>query len=533
LLVAVVALVLLVACANAANLFLARNATRARDILIRRALGAKPHQLARYVLAEATVVVLAATALGVLLAAIATRVLLALQPEPLPGAELVALDARALAFAAALATGSVLLFGGAPALALPGGTLSARAGPGHAGPRARRLRNALIVGQVLVSTLLLVSAALLLRTYAVLFPSDPGFEWRDRLAFRVEFSEDRFPDHDARQRALAALFDQLAGLPGVRSVSAASDLPLTRSRLSPNSVTIGEASAGSARMVHLRSVTPNYLSSMGMRLLGGRGLEPSDYAGAVPVAVINEAMAQYLWRGESPVRQRFRIPTPARGEVELEVVGVVANAWLSPGRTESRPEVFVPYAQEGGNELAIVVSASQPERLALPTAEIARRIVPDAAIVGPNRRLDRPMPLEHVLSDAMAPWRYQAVLVGVFAAVVVVLTAGGLYGVLSLDVARRKHELGVRLALGARPRVVAALVMRQGSRLVLSGLTLGVGVAVSAHRLLASFLYGVSPVDLASYAAAAIGVATIGLASAWLPARRATRVDPLVVLRDS
>jgi predicted permease len=448
----------------------------------------------------------------------------------LPGQALTSLSWRIVGFTAGVSALAVLLFGALPAAVTPQGVVALKGGRGDAPSALRRLQDALVVGQVLVSTVLFVASALFLRSYDLMAPPDPGFDWRDRLAFRVELPDQRYRDPAAREEFFDRLMGELERLPGVLSVSAASDLPLTTSHFSVE-VPSFSGVASDASMVLLRAATPNYLSSMGIEILRGRGIEEADGPDAHPIAVINRSMAEYLWRDEDPLGRSFEMSTATREAVTLQVVGVTADGWLSARRGGSRPEVFVPYAQERGNALAVVVHARNPERLSLAVLDVVRRLEPRVPVVGPNREFSGPGPLAGVISDALAPWRYQASLVGIFAALALVLTAGGMYGVLSFDVTRRSHEMGVRLALGARPVGVVRLMMRKGMRLVAAGIAAGVLVALSAGSALSSFLFGVRAVDPVSYLAAAAAVSVVGLVATWLPARRASDVDPSAVLR--
>jgi hypothetical protein len=274
-----------------------------------------------------------------------TRVLLALQPEPLPGNELVSLSWRVAGFAAGLSGVTVILFAAVPAAAIPRGALVPRGGRGDAPREWLRIRDALVIGQVLASTVMFIAGALFLRSYDLITPAEPGFAWQDRLAFRVELPDLGYENPMVRQAFFDRLLNELGGLSGVLSVSAASDLPLTRSHFSVAVPRSAEAPRD-ASMVLLRAATPNYLPSMGIRIPRGRGIAESDRSETAPVAVINESMADYLWPNADPIGRHFEMPTGTRGDVTLEVVGVIADAWLSARRGGSRPEVFVPHAQE-------------------------------------------------------------------------------------------------------------------------------------------------------------------------------------------
>jgi putative ABC transport system permease protein len=528
-LVVVVVCVFLVACGNVANLFFARNAGRMRELSVRRALGATRLQLARLILLEGLTLAAVAALLGTFMGIWVTRVLLTVQPRPLPGVQFVSLDARAFGFAAAVAMVSVLLFGALPALALPQGEWGSR-GTASADPlAARRMRSALVVGQVVLSTVLFIAAALFVRSYDLLRPADPGFETRDRLALRVELPADGYADAHARERFFKRLFRELSELPGVVSVSASSHVPLTQDHLSV--VLKGFNVNNGGQRVLLRAATPNYIDAMEMRLVRGRGIRESDRAGATPIAIINEAMAAWAWRGADPIGRRFTLHSPLRGDITVEVVGVVADAWLSARRGGSRPEVFVPFAQELVRELTIVLQAPNPRRLAASAMDVVHRLEPRVPVIGPNGEFDGPRTLDDVIAEALAPWRYQAALVGIFAGIAVLLTLGGLHGILAFDVSRRSHDMAVRLALGARPTALVREVLAVGMHLVGSGLVLGVLVAFAAHRALSSFVFVVSPLDPGSYGTATLAILLLCSCACWVPAVRAARLDPLAILR--
>ena len=386
------------------------------------------------------------------------------------------------------------------------------------------------VAEVAVAVLLLVGTVLLLRTYLILLPAQPGFAWRDRLAFRVELSE-RFYEEGERQRAFFDdLLERLRALPTVEEVALASDLPMTRTS---DTVAVIPPGGGeeNEQMVHPRSVTPGYLGLMEMPILRGRSLLPADAVGAPTPVVVNENMARFFWGGEEPLGKRFRMPVSEGRGLDMLVVGVVADAWNSPGRAESRPEVFLPFDREPHPAMAVVLRTRNPETTARVAVAAVHDLDPGVAIIGPNRRYDTPRMMADVLADAIAPWRYQLVLVAVFATAAVALTAVGLYGVLAFSVGLRRREIGVRLALGASPGAVMRLILGQGMRQVGAGLVVGVLGALAASRLLESFLYGISPLDPASYGGCAAIIVTVGAAACWSPARRAARTDPMRSLR--
>jgi hypothetical protein len=298
-------------------------------------------------------------------------------------------------------------------------------------------------------------------------------------------------------------------------------------------IPIDDSPAGrrTARAVHVRAVTPNYFDALGMVVTRGRGILTTDGPAAPEIAVVNEAMAADFWGGRDPVGARIRVPTPERGEIDVQVVGVVANAWISPGSNEPRPELFVAQSQERGPSLALLVEAKEPDAHVSAVIQLVQRHLPGVPIVGPNRRLDRPRPLADVLSDAMAPWRYQMAVVGLFSGIALFLTGTGVYGVLSAVVRRQRRAIGVRMALGGTRVRVGGAVLSRGMTLVAVGLGIGILVATGGTRLLQAYLFGVSPLDPLGFAAAALIVLFVGGAASLIPVRRAASTPPLTVLR--
>jgi putative ABC transport system permease protein len=525
----VVGLMLLIACANVVNLLLARNAARRSELAVRAALGAGRGRLAAQVFLEVALLCAAAGMLAWLPAGWMTTALMAAQPNQLPRADGVVMDGSVALFTGLVAALCAAACGAVPALALPlsredlGRAASAREVGG-------RLRRALVVAEVAVASLLLVGTALLLRTYLILLPARPGFEWSDRLAFRVELSEKLYGEGERQRVFFDDLVQRLEDLPDVEQVALTSDLPMTRTS---ETVAVVPPAAGEEdeQMVHPRSVTPGYLELMGMPVLRGRTLQPADGSASPTPVVVNENMARFFWGGGEPLGRRFRMPVTEERSADLVVVGIVADAWNSPGRAESRPEVFLPFGREPRSAAAVVLRTRSPASVAPAALAAVRAIDPGVAVIGPNRRYDTPRMMADVLSDAIAPWRYQLALAAVFALAAVLLTAVGLYGVLAFSVGLRRHEIGVRMALGAAPGAVMRLILGQGMKQVGAGLIIGVLAALAASRVLESFLYGISALDPASYAVCAAFIVAVGTLACWSPARRAARVDPVRSLR--
>jgi putative ABC transport system permease protein len=528
-----VALVLLIACANVANLMLARVASREREVTIRAALGATRRRLVRQLLTESVVLALSGGALGLGLAMWGVRALQALEPGTIPRLGEIAVNGNAFAFALVISVATGLLFGIAPASRiltydLRGGL--AEGGRGTAGHRsAGRTRSLLVLAEVALACVLLVGAALLLTSFIRLQGVDPGFAPKDILTARLTLPRARYAD-STRQTAFAdALLAQVRSLPGVRSAALASDAPLgdgppywafaVAGVEQPPPEVVQDA-------VVFRT-TPDYFRTFAIPLVRGRLFEARDRGDAAPVALVSEGLSKRFWPGRSPLGARITFGNPEDStSVWMTVVGVVGDVRQEGPAAAAYPQLYVPLAQVPSRSLLIAIHTSGEPRALTPALKRAISGL-DASLA-----LGRVATMDERVAGTLARPRVNALLLGAFAATALMLAALGIYGVIAYGVVQRTRELGIRMALGARSEDVLRLVLRQGMTPVLAGLALGLGGAAVASRVLRGLLYGVGGTDPITYALVAAFLAAVALVASYLPARRAATADPVVALRS-
>jgi putative ABC transport system permease protein len=508
LLLAAVGCVLLIACANVANLLLARSGARRRELAVRAALGATRGRLAGQLLVESLVLAILGGGAGVLLAVWAIQLLHAMGPRDLVGLRQAAVDGRILAFTIALSVVTGLLFGTAPAR------------------DASRLdlREALVSREMSVAAMLLMGAGLLLRSFSELLRVDAGFRAEGVLTATLYLPQARYAEQDRFLAFADGLLEAVRAQPGIESAAITSRLPMAPQGGDTYFTIEGRADPPTGKpTADIRAVTPGYFATMRVPVLRGRDVAPGDRAGAPGVVVVNEPFARAFFPGQAPVGQRLEIDLGR--PLRAEIVGVVGGVRQYGLGTEPNPAMYLPIAQ---TPLAIV-------------NVVARTGADPAAVAGLFRaavhRLDPALPVEVVaLADLVARSaaqpRFRAMLVGAFAAVAILLAAIGVYGVVAGLVTERRREIGIRMALGARIPDVVAMVLREGARLSMVGLAVGVAGALGLSRLMAGLLFGVRPFDLATLAGVTTIMAAVTLAATVVPARRAARVDPSSTLRD-
>jgi putative ABC transport system permease protein len=548
-LMAAVGLVLLIACANVANLVLARAASRRREMAVRAALGAGRVRLLRHLLAEHLLIAFAGGSLGLFLASWSLD-LFALVPAAAPslfapysvGSDAVAIDGRVLLFTAGISLGTTFLFGFGPALRGARTSLSPdlQARGDSAPPHEQRTRSALVVVEVALATALLVGAGLLARTLFSLQRVDPGFDTDRAVSFDVILPAPRYAAPAASRTFFTEAVDRLAALPEVASAGAVEFLPLAGIDSATGLVIEGRPPEPPGReiQIHYRSATPGYFSAIGMRLVQGRGFAASDNETAPRVALVNETMARRLWPGEDPIGRRvaliieslrYRPDGPPTRDVAAgmrEIVGIVGDVRHGGLDAEAFPEMYVPFAQRPGREMTLVVRTDADAGVVIAQG---RRIV---SALDPEQPISNEGAVADLVSASIARPRFNAVLLAVFTALAVLLAGVGVYGVIAFSVARRIPEIGIRIALGGTGRDIAALVVGQGLRLSLIGLALGLMAAFALSRLLSGLLFGVTSRDPVVFAGAAGVLAAVALAASVVPAWRATRVDPMSALRS-
>ena len=533
-----VGLVLLIACANIANLLLARAASRGREIAIRTALGASRWRVVRQLLTESVLLSLVGGGVGLLLALWSVDVLRGMAAGNLPPTADISLDASVLLFTLAVSLVTGLVFGLAPALQASRTDLNTslkeggRSQTGGAG--GQRLRSALVVAEVALSLLLLVGAGLLLKSFVRLREARLGFEPRGLLTMQVS----RTVGKGQTPERAAAYFDELAervrALPGVKAVTYAAGMP----QLGAPETTTGvegrpEPPPGKKPQAVLYVTSPGFLDAMGTRLLRGRFFDERDTHGSQRVAVVDEEFARALFPGEDPVGQRLQ-GFEAENVPPAVIVGVVehVNNYGLNAPEPVRPQLYYAFKQIPEQFLPEVLGGIYvAARTAGDPAALAPAVRREAQAIDPAQPLYRVSTMEEVVAQSIATQKLSTTLLAFFAAVALALAAVGIYGVMSYSVTQRRHEIGIRMALGAQPRDVLRMVVGRGMVLTLVGLGLGLAGALALTRVMSSLLYGVSATDPVVFAAVPFALAAVALVANLVPARRAMRVDPMVALR--
>jgi putative ABC transport system permease protein len=530
-----VGLVLLIACANVASLLLAQLAARRKEVAIRAALGAGRGQLVRQFLVEGALLSLAGGALGVLLAAWGVDLLLKVMPREAPRLDEVGVDASVLLFTLALSAFTSLVFGFVPALQASRADLREalkEAGRNtSAGPSRQRFRRMLVVAQVATAVVLVVGAALLVKSFWRLRQVDPGFDPERVAVLSLSLPQSKYAEWQKISGFYSQLIERVKGLPGVRSATIAYDNPLTSNWL--DSFTIEgrpDPEPGQAPVECFRPVGHEYFRTAGIELLKGRHFEEQDDPAHPGAAIINEAFARKYFSGEDPLGKRLLTQTPARMSngpmpTAFEIVGVVRDTKFKGLSAESSPAFYVPAAQFPLSNMVVMA-----------------RVEGDPAAYAQSLRaavwsLDRDQPinaittLDAIVAEDIAQPRFNMLLMGLFGGLALLLAAVGVYGLLSYAVAQRTREIGVRIALGAQARDIFRLTVRQGVAPALAGVLVGLAAAFALTRLLSSLLYEMSANDPTVYAFVAALLTAVALLACYLPARRATKVDPMVALR--
>ena len=524
-----VGFVLLIACANVASLLLSRAAARQKEIAIRAALGAGRLRLVRQLLTETVLLTLMGGTLVLLLAYGGMDSLKAGLPPNLPRADEISIDRQVLGFSFVVSLFTGLLFGLVPAWQASrpdlNEVLKEGGGKGAGGQGRSRARNVLAVAEVAAALVLLVGAGLLIKSFYRLQQVNLGFNPERALSVPFALPPVRYRDGGARLAFVEQVAQRLKGLPGVQAVGGVTTLPLSMNYSTGTFAVEGRPpDPGESNIANVRVATPDYFRAMEIPLIGGRAFTEEDTFQAPAVTVINETLARRYWPGEDPIGKRIISPARADGTLTT-VVGVVGDVRNDGLDDEPKPELYFPYAQNPQTHMFIVVrTANDPAGL---MAAVRREVW----AVDKNLPLSDLSTLEQLLDKTIAQRRFNLLLLGMFAGVALVLAAVGIYGVMSYAVTQRIHEIGVRMALGAQTSNVLRMVVGQGIRLALVGIAIGLGAALALTRLMASLLYEVSATDPLTFAVIALMLAAVALVACYVPARRATRVDPMVALR--
>jgi putative ABC transport system permease protein len=529
-----VGLVLLISCTNVANLLLARAAARQQEMAIRTALGAVRRRIIRQLLTESILLGLIGGGCGLVLAMWGIDLLAAYGAQTLPRISEVNLDARVLGFTFLISILTGAIFGLAPALtsskldlneSLKEGGRSSTSGVGH-----KRLRSVTIIAEFALALVLLIAAGLLIKSFWRLQQVDPGFNPNNVLTFQLSLPRDKYPENQQVAAFYQHAIEHIKALPGVTSAGAATILPLSGSNSDQSFVIEGRIPQGLSAIPdeELRTVTPDYFRTMNIPLLKGRYFTDSDVEKAPQVVIINQALARKYFSGEEALGKRMTVDDPRKPDAEwVTIVGVVGDVRHNGLNIAAKPEWYAPHLQNPRRTMVLVARTASADPTSI-TASIRRSIA----------EMDKDLPvyntrtMERVIAELIAPQRLSTFLLGIFATLALALASIGIYGVMSYTVTQRTHEIGIRLALGARNTDVLKLIVKQGMTLAMIGVGVGLIGAFAVTRVMASLLYGVSAIDPVIFSSVALLLATVALVACLVPARRATKVDPMIALRS-
>ncbi len=531
LLLGAVGFVLLIACANVSNLLLARAAARRKEIAIRSALGATRRRLISQMLTESALLALLGAGAGILLAVWGMDILISLNPGDIPRLADARIDGRVFAFTLALSILTAFIFGIVPALFASKPDLQEaikETGQTVTSSSGLKFHNLLIVSEIAVTLVLLIGAGLMIRSFLRLHEVNPGFNTENMLTMRIWLPASRYGNNEQQTAFFQQVIDRIETVPAVRAVGAIQDIPLKANRMGFSFVIEGRAATLPVEEPNAayRAITPEYFRTMSIPLLGGREFTRQDDRNAPPVVIINRSMAQQFFSGEDPIGKRIRF-----GEQDApwySIVGIVGDVKHMGLDAQEGAAIYQPYGQKRFSFLRWMTLVMRTD--SEPTGAIA-------AVRSQVQAIDKDQPiyeiatLEQLLSTSVAKPRFYMALLGSFALLALVLASVGVYGVMSFSVNRRRREMGIRLALGADRRDIFKLVVAQGLLLTLTGVVIGVAAAFALTRVMSSLLFGVTATDPLTFVAIPLLLAGVALGACFVPARRATKVDPMVALR--
>jgi putative ABC transport system permease protein len=533
-----VGFVLLIACANIANLLLSRAGARQKEVAIRLALGANRRRLIRQFLTESLLLALVGGVIGMLLAVLGGKLLVAINPTSIPRLSEMGVDLRILLFTLGVALLTGIIFGLVPALQASKPDLNQVLKEGgrdsQASASGRRIRNMLAVAEIAIALVLLVGAGLLLRTFIRLQSVSPGFNPSNLMTFNLQLPSSKYKEWPQVSGFYSQLLDRLKAIPGVQSADAATFLPLESGwRLAFTITGQPQAPDGEQSIAQYRIVSSDYFQTVGLPMLRGRQLNERDNADAPGVVVINQAMAERFWPDADPTGKLVNSSARSIGplgrvipkSLEFEIVGVVGNEKNSGLNATPEPAIYFSHTQFAYRSMNVVVrTASDPVSLA-------------GAFRDEVWAIDRELPVsnmktvEQILGDSIAQPRFSTMLLAIFAALAMILAAVGIYGVMSYSITLRTREIGIRMALGAQPGDVLGMVLREGVKLATAGIAIGIIGAIALSRVMTSLLYGISATDPLTYIIVSAVLVGVALGACFVPARRATKVDPMIALR--
>jgi len=529
---AAVGFVLLIACANVANLMLARATGRQKEIALRAALGASRWRIVRQLLVECMIIAVLGGAVGIVVAVWGIDLLRAANPgeaaKYADGWKNFGINYQVLAFTFGISLLSGFVFGLAPAwqVSKPNVNDALKEGGRQGGGGSHRLRNLLVVSEIALSLMLLIGAGLFIRSFAALLKSDPGFNPEGVLTANLNLPVAKYKDEPQRAAFYTDLVQRVKTLPGVQSAAVVNYIPLGGSNSSDHFLVEGapEPKAGQENGGRYRVCTPDYFQTMGISVLKGRGFSDQDKAGSLPVVVVNETLARKYWPAGDALGKRIRFYGPLERAPWMEIVGIIQDV-KHELNIPVTPEYYLPHSQDSWNAMVLVARTRvDPGSMAAPIRQQVLAIDKDQPVFDIKT-------MQEVRALSISVYSIGSVTMTIFAIVALLLAAVGIYGVMAFAVSQRTQEIGIRMALGARALDVLKLVLRNGMFLAVIGAAIGLAGAFAITRFMSSLLFGVSPTDLVTFASVTVGLLLIALLACYLPARRATKVDPLVALR--
>ena len=526
-----VALVLLIACANVANLLLARSSGRQKEIAIRTALGASRGRVIRQLLTEALLLSMTGAIGGTLLSLWGIKALLSLSAETLPRSYEINLDARVLGFTVGIALLTSVLFGLVPALqaskislseSLKEGSRSSSSGLGR-----NHVRDLLVASEVALSLVLLIGAGLMIKSLASLLKVDPGFKTVNTLTMQIALLGSRYPNPGQQIAFFQEVTDRVESLPGVRSVGLISSAPLSGGVYAGGFTIEGrEAQAETDNLVaDRRMISTDYFNALAIPILRGRGFTEQDNQGATGVVIVSESWVRRFFPNGEPIGNRIKLGGPDSTRPWLSIVGIAGDVRDTALESDPRPCVYLPYPQFPSSGMTLVV------RAAFDPGSLTSAIRNEVWAVDKDQPVTNVKTMSQYVADSAATRRFNALLLSVFATLAVVLASVGIYGVMSYSVSQRVHEIGIRLALGAQPSQVVKLVAGRGMAPVFAGVAIGLAGAFALTRVMTSLLYGVSATDSTTFVIVPVLLIAVAALASYIPSRRATKVDPMVALR--
>jgi putative ABC transport system permease protein len=523
--------VLLIACANVANLLLAKASGRQKEVAIRTAMGATRLRIIRQLLTEGMMLGLAGGLLGSLLAILVLRQLVIFSPANVSIPENIGIDWTVLGFTLLLSLFTSFVFGLAPALQASkldlNETLKEGGRGNSGGSRQNRLRSLLVIAEIAVALVLLIGAGLMIRSFMRLQSVNPGFNPENLITLEMQLPENKYADKERQALFQQQLVQRIAQLPGVKAVGTVDNLPFSGNEFNAGLSIEGQppVSAAERPRAFLRNVSPKYFESMEIPLRKGRSFADSDNGNSPGAAIVNETAAKRFWPNDEPLGKRFKRGRPDSQNPWMTVVGLVSPVSHTSLQVASQPEVYLPFQQNPGLNLTLVARTQSDPRA---FAGVVRREV---------SALDKDLPvsnlrfMDELVGKSVAQPRVYALLLGIFGGLALVLATIGIYGVMSYTVTQRTHELGIRMALGARPRDVLTLIIKQGMILAGTGIIIGLIASFALTRVLSSQLFGITTTDPLTFAVISLLLMLVALIACYIPAWRATKVDPMVAVR--